>query len=162
MWTQFTSAEEKEDHLPQPDGNALPHAAQDTVGHPGHTAGPWTTPWPPGPSLLPSRSAPSLYWCMGLFLHRGRTLHLPLLLQRFLLPISPACLKDSTARWGSVGVGRPMFESTFPSLEQATRPSPSAVVSTLVLLYHELSKMHSHEGASPCCSDLLPGSEKPL
>ena len=29
--------------------------------------------------LLSSRSAPSLYWCMGLFLPRCRTLHLPLL-----------------------------------------------------------------------------------
>ena len=35
--------------------------------------------------LLSSRSIPSLYWCMGLFLPRCRTLHLPLLnLIRFL------------------------------------------------------------------------------
>jgi len=35
--------------------------------------------------LLSSRSTPSLYWCIGLFLPRCRTLHLPLLnLIRFL------------------------------------------------------------------------------
>ena len=35
--------------------------------------------------LLSSRAAPSLYWCMGLFLPRCSTLHLPLLnLNRFL------------------------------------------------------------------------------
>ena len=35
--------------------------------------------------LLSGRSTPSLYWCMGLFLPRCRTLHLPLLnLIRFL------------------------------------------------------------------------------
>ena len=47
--------------------------------------------------LLSSRSAPSLYWCMGLFLPRCRTLHL--LLLNFIRFVSAQLSGLSRSRW---------------------------------------------------------------
>ena len=85
---------EGEENLPRPAGHTPPNASQDAIGLLGsrgtllahgqpvthqHSQVPLST------ELLSSRSAPSLYWCMGLFLPRCRTLPLPWLnLIRFL------------------------------------------------------------------------------
>lgn len=63
--------------------NALPSWTQ------GHTAGSWSTRYSSA-GLLSSKSAPSLYWCMGLLLHRCRTLTL-VELHNASLAISAAC-----------------------------------------------------------------------
>ena len=62
-----------------------------------------------------SRSAPSLYWCMRLFLPRCRTLHLPLLdFIRFLTAhlFSPSRSCWMAARPSSVSVTPPSFVSS--------------------------------------------------
>ena len=72
--------------------------------------------------LLSSRSAPSLYWCMGLFFPRCRTLHLPLLnLIRFL---SAQLSSLSSSHWMAA---QPSGVSTTP---------PSLVSSANLLRVH--------------------------
>ena len=79
--------------------------------------------------LLSSRSTPSLYWCMGLFLPRCRTVHLPLLnLIRFL---SAQLSSLSRSRWLAA---QPASVSTTP---------PSFVSSANLLRVHSNSSSRS-------------------
>ena len=56
-----------------------------------------STPRSLSTELLSSRSTPSLYWCMGLFLPRCRTLHLPLL--NFIRFLSAQLSSLSRSHW---------------------------------------------------------------
>lgn len=86
---------EREDHLPEPAGNALPKSAQDTIcihGYRGTLLAHGQlvhhdSQVPLHRAIFP-HSAPSLYWCTGLLLPRCRILHLSLLnFKRFLFTL---------------------------------------------------------------------------
>lgn len=85
---------EWKNHLPRPPGHTTPNAAQEAVG-----SCSTRTPRVFSVRLLSRWSAPSMYWCQGLFLPIGRTLHFPSLnCMRFLLAWFSSLLERQHSR----------------------------------------------------------------
>ena len=77
--------------------------------------------------LLSSRSTPSLYWCMALFLPRCRTLHLPLLnLIRFLFAQLSSLSRShwTAAQPSGISTTSPSFQSSANLLRVHSNSSP--------------------------------------
>ncbi|XP_068788224.1 uncharacterized protein [Struthio camelus] len=84
--------------------------------------------------LLSSRSTPSLYWCMGLFLPRCRTLHLPLLNFRRVLSAQLSSLSRSlgmAAQSSGVSAPPPSSVSAANLLRVHSVPSSRSLMNTL-------------------------------
>jgi len=103
---------EGEENLPRPTGHTLLNAPQDAIGlfgnhgtllaH-GHLVIHQDTQVPLCRAAL-QQVSPSLYWCMGLFLPRCRTLYLPFLnfirfLSAQLFSLSRSCWMTMNGKW---------------------------------------------------------------
>jgi len=106
--------------------------------------------------LLSSRSAPSLYWCMGLFLPRCRTLHLPLF--NFISFLSAQLSSLSRSRWmaaqaSGVSATPPGYVSSANLLSAHSVPSSRSCINKL-----NKTGLSTDPWGTPLATDFQPDS----